>query len=222
MSGLSDGFGEQPSVDSTIKAHERWLYATAYDLSPGQNVHIEDLVQEGRISMWHAIQTHDESLSPLSPWLYRHALRRMRHVAWKDGAPTGHTRQAGRPEVRPSTSIEAEAAHHSSEEGGSAHDVVAMLFGLVDTIDEIEIAYHHGEIMGALQALTPKQRAYVYARFWCGIDAPAGSRNEGVKQAKEQNPLMRRDVLWTGNRTTTGAKQRLAESLAHLRVLVAS
>lgn len=172
---------------------------------------IEDVAQEGRVALWRALKDG-------VPYPVEVAKSRMKQVSWysRTTPPTGSLHEGKRYEPQ-TQSIEAESGRD-----GSSDDIVARLFGLVDHLEDVEIAYHQGEIAEAISTLTPKQRAYVYARFWCGMDTVAGSRNDGLRLAKEMNPQVndRSGVLWTGNKTTRGAKDRLVEALDHLRGLV--
>lgn len=198
-------------IDEFVADMNDWLRRRAL-LFCGSTSHLryDDAVQEGRIELW---RTYRETGS--TEQATARASVRMKAVALNVGVRmTGEAPRERYTAPQESDSLDRQV----SREFG--HLTLGDLIEAAEALDDVEWAYHHGEILAALDALTPKQRQYVYARFWCGIDMPAGSRNEGVKQAKEQNPILRRDVLWTGNKTTVGAKQRLAEALEHLRELV--
>lgn len=205
---ISDGYGDAPVVDDLLADAEGWLAARARALcsSAVARSRIDDVKQEGRIALWRHLRDTGDTEQAFAQAFYR-----MKAVAW------GQPRLTGMAPREAHTVAHDEASIDALVEYG-----VWDMFAGVEALTDVEIAYHRGEIMQAFRALTPKQQQYVYARFWCGIDMPAGSRNEGVKAAKDANPVLRRDVLWTGNKTTTGAKQRLADRLAHLRELVAS
>ncbi len=204
---ISDGFGEADHQweqwEPFVVSYSRWV---CLDLS-----RVEDVAQEGRVALWRAFKDGH-------PYPVEVAKSRMKQMSWypHKNPPTGSVHEGNRYEPTGSYSI------HAPEEGGQ--DALTLFLGMVDQLGAVEIAYHRGEIMAALQSLTPKQRAYVYARFWCGMDTVAGSRNEGLRLAKEMNPQVndRSGVLWSGNKTTTGARERLAEALSHLEGLVRS
>lgn len=189
---------------------ESWLRRRALSLC-GSTGHLrfDDAVQEGRIELWRTFQETGNTEQATA-----RAAMRMKAVALNVGV-----RMTGE---APRDRFTAPQDNDSLDRPVGEFATLGDLIEAADSLDDVEWAYHHGEILEAFNALTPKQQQYVYARFWCGIDMPAGSRNEGVKQAKEQNPILRRDVLWTGNKTTVGAKERLAEKLAHLRELVSA
>lgn len=73
-------------------------------------------------------------------------------------------------------------------------------------LDGIEVAYHAGEIVRALDVLTPAQRKYVIARFW------GGQTKAELRDLFGYDP----SSLW---RT---AKPRLQDRLSYLRELVRS
>lgn len=73
-------------------------------------------------------------------------------------------------------------------------------------LDGIEVAYHAGEIVRALDVLTPAQRRYVVARFWGGKNKAELTYLFGYDPAS----------LWRD------AKPRLQTRLAYLRELVRS
>lgn len=205
---ISDGYGDD--AERAVHQWERLLrsYARRVCADPSR---YEDVLQEGRVALWQAVRAqHDYPVEV--------AKSRMKQVSWypHKTPPVGSVHEGNRYEPQ-TTSVQA-----ATEQFEGAEDVVASLFGLVDTIGNIEIAYHHGEIARAVASLTPKQRAYVYARFWCGMDTVAGSRSESLRLAKEMNPQVndRSGVLWKGNKTTRGAQERLSEALEHLRGLV--
>lgn len=184
-----------------------WLRGVA--LSYAHDSRYEDVRQEGQITLWRAYRKHADQPSDLRiAYAMREARSRMKDVAWRDARQTGQPSRIGRPEVAVVFSMD-----DLLEDGWES------VLHAVDAPEGIEWAYHRGEILAALNALTPRQRRYVYARFWCGLDPSGGLHmNHGMREARTNNPDLRRDVLWTGNKTTVGAKQRLGEALAHLAV----
>jgi DNA-directed RNA polymerase specialized sigma24 family protein len=197
-------------IDEFVADMNDWLRRRALLFcGSGSHLRFDDAVQEGRIELWRTYRETGDSQQAMA-----RASVRMKAVAFNVGVRmTGEA-----PRERYTAPQEADSLDRPVGEFETLGDLIEA----AGALDDVEWAYHHGEILAAFNALTPKQRQYVYARFWCGIDMPVGSRTEGVKQAKEQNPILRRDVLWTGNKTTVGAKQRLAEALEHLRELVSA
>lgn len=187
-----------------------WLHARAFKYCRRtDHIRFEDVVQEGRIQLWTVYRESQDTEKAMS-----HASMRMKEVAYGVSVRmTGEAPRARYTAPQQHTSLDRKV----SEEGDIT---LGDLLAGKDYLEDVELSYHYGEIQKAFDALTPKQKKYVYARFWCGIDMPAGSRNDGIKQAKEQNPILTRDVLWTGNKTSQGAKKILAEKLAHLHDLI--
>lgn len=70
-------------------------------------------------------------------------------------------------------------------------------------IGDIETAYHDGEIMDAINRLTPKQRDYVFRRFWLGQYESEMKAHFGYTPTG----------LWHGK---SGARMKLQQQLAHL------
>lgn len=200
---IDESFGDT-GTDSTLKAYEKWLYKVANGYTGGDWDRANDLAQEGRIAMWRALQTWDPDRSALPFWLTNAATMRMKDLAFGHGQPTGHEEMRGR-RAAEETSLEQITA-------GRDEDTIDWL--KIDALSDVEIAYHHGEIERAMESLTPTQRQYVFLRFWGGIDPT--SRSPQVKGLMEQFPVLRKRWLWSGSSRQVGAKQRLAEALAHL------
>jgi hypothetical protein len=73
-----------------------------------------------------------------------------------------------------------------------------------DLLAAAEWAYHHGEIAAAMADLTPRQREYVYIRFWLNYQATDRALYFGYDPD---------GGLWNAS---NGAKARLRGRLAHL------
>lgn len=174
--------------------YDRWLHKVANRYLPWDHPRHDDVVQEGRIAMWRALQVHDPSKGSMASWLTTAAERRMKDVAWRDRPTFGHEPHRGAVDA-PTLSVEA--------------NTLEELVGAMEAITGIEWAYHHGEIMEALNALTPMQRRYIYARFWLNIE-PHSAVPATVTLRKEQWPELGKTHLWKASRA------RLHRALAHL------
>lgn len=137
---------------SVLEDYHRWLHATANRISDSHGDH-DDLVQEGRIAMWRALETYDESLGSLPSWLTRAALQRMRDVAWGHGQPFGHEAVRGQKAVEEGPSLDA-----------MTEDERELVMG------RVEQAYHDGELLAVLRTLSAPQQEYVFLRFWAGLN----------------------------------------------------
>lgn len=133
----------------------------------------EELSQEGWIALWKASRSFDGS-APLDWWLKRKAHGRMLDVIrnW-----------------RTSPNVPVEVEH-------------AVWERLLVELPEIEWAYHSGEILAALDRLTPREREYVVARFWGGLNYPELTAHFGYPP----------QGLWAT------ARRKLARELGHLAV----
>lgn len=174
---------------SVIDDYSKWLHAVANRLTDAANH--DNIVQEGRVAMWRALATYDESKGALPTWLTRAAEMRMKDVAWGKGQPFGHEAVRGARPVEEGPSLD-----------GLEEQVVEGLLGYV------EEAYHDGEIWAAVNSLTEKQREYVFLRFWGGLDPKSAS--PATRALVSQFPVLKERWHWQR------AKGALRERLGHL------
>lgn len=187
--------GRDAQLAAALPGYRRWLHHVANDMLPANSTDHDDLVQEGYVAMWRALDTHDPARGSLPSWLTGAARLRMREVAH------GHGQWTGRPETRGSRSVDSLSLDELLEADPEHPSLAVML-------DEVEMAYHSGEIADAIAALSPAQRRYVYARFWLGIDPT--SRAPAMRALVAEVPVLQRRWLWQS------AKAALRERLAHL------
>jgi RNA polymerase sigma factor (sigma-70 family) len=162
--------------DDILRDYLPWLRVVAGNLIGFENPDVQDLVQEGYIAMWKAIKSFTPDKGKLDWWLKFKAANRMKTLAIRRPLP-------------------------DDELQDWSLDIAAP-----DLLDQIDIAYHHGEIAAAIDRLTPQQKRYVIARFWLGL-----SGNE-----MQQLGVFTYDpsALWNSKRN--GARWKLQEDLAHL------
>lgn len=131
--------------DETIAALNVWLRMTARGIiGNSTDMDEDDLVQEGRVTLWKALDSYDPSKSPDQvAWAKFRARKAMIGLVTRP-------RWANRPD---------------------AHDPVTLYDKLVqrDFADDVLMAYHEGEVAQAIDRLTPTQQRYVRARFWGGL-----------------------------------------------------
>lgn len=159
-----------------LKEYRPWLLKVAAGMTSPDRV--DDLAQEGYIALWKAIKTWDGK-TPLDYWAKFKARGRMIEmvtVRWKTAK---------------------EAQYVPADDDWFAQ-------ALTVSLDGIELAYHEGEILQALNQLTPREREYVYLRFWRGLQKPQLVGHFGY----EPNGLWRT------------ARAKLQVSLAHLGPVV--
>ncbi len=175
--------------DELLRDYLPWLRVVAANLVGRDDPDVQDLVQEGYIAMWKALKTFVPGKGELDYWLKFKAVNRMRTLV---------IRSYDHPEREP-----VYLDQPRNEEGGT----IADLLEGPDLLDQIDIAYHHGEIAAAIDRLTPAQRRYVIARFWLGLTGNE-MRDLGVFNYDPS-------ALW--NRKGSGARWKLEQDLAHLR-----
>lgn len=207
---LNDGFGAS-SVEDFMAEWEGFIRSYAFRVCADPSRR-EDVAQEGRVALWKAkTEGHD--------WPVEVAKSRMKQIAWYPhrNPPVGSVHEGNRYEPQ-TLSVQAAASNTETDEG-----FVEAIFGMVDTLGDVEWAYHAGEIADALASLTEKQRAYVYARFWMGMEG----NTDAAQLAKAMNPQVndRRGDVWGGRKDrhgnrVPGAREKLAVRLEHLRELV--
>lgn len=102
--------------------------------------HVDELSQEGWIAVWRASRIRADE-----PWCMTAAKNRM---------------------------IDVLRERHQLTRGFDKTDLVGddltELCGAATELSGIELAYHRGEILAALDRLSPREREYVELRFWGG------------------------------------------------------
>lgn len=175
----------QPDTHERLVAvlpdYRRWLGAVARDICGPQNASYHgDLMQEGYIAMWRALQTYEPDKGPLPPYLTWAARMRMVDVARR-----GFIHWTGRDTMRGGhgqLKVTSVASLNEAQEAGiDVEDFLAAA-----AVDDVLWGYHEGEIQQALASLTPKQREYVLLRFWGGytgpeLDAYFGTSRSGAR-----------------------------------------
>jgi hypothetical protein len=159
---LSDGFGDSLSTEemtAEIESRERLLRLKAGDRLRGSSASSDvwdDVLQEGRIVQFEVLLKR-----PNAPPSYVSAAmsNRISEVVSR-GTWTGMSRTHGK-QLDPLRRRDRDSVN---DETLQLDEVVAT--GQV--LDEVLLAYHHGEILEALNALTFTQRAHVVRRFWGG------------------------------------------------------
>ena len=187
--------------------YRSWLLTQAERLL-GSHGHPDrdDLVQEGYIAMWRALDTYDEAKGALAGWLtYRARMRMLECIQQRQwtGKPA---HRDGRHKVEGPAFIDSlDRELHGDRDGGQTRVTVADIVAGVEYLEGTELAYHHGEIMAALEALTPAQRKYVEAKFW-----------HGMSESEIKAEVFGYDAgsLWRSQKN--GARLKLAEALGHL------
>lgn len=200
MADWNGGYGDDLDVAEVIAAEHDWLMRTSQYLVSVQDPDVEDVAQEGRIAMWKALTRYDPSKGPVDMWVKAHARWRMKTVranrSWTGRPSDARNTLGGKPAVVQSVTYLSDLLANDS-------GVEAML-AAADLVAAAEWAYHHGEIAQAMAELTPRQREYVYLRFWLCYQTAQ------LKDYFGYDP----SGLWTN--IHRGARMRLRDHLSHL------
>jgi DNA-directed RNA polymerase specialized sigma24 family protein len=138
--------GENVDETELLERFRSWLHKRArLLLSEHEGRHVDDLAAEGWIAIWREVRKTSR-VDP--PWLQAVAHNRMR--VWIRDTLAAKTRG-----VRNETYVE---------------DLAEVWEGAY-ALGEVELAYHRGQVLAALQKLTQRQREYVWLRFWGGWGA---------------------------------------------------
>jgi DNA-directed RNA polymerase specialized sigma24 family protein len=160
---LQDGFGDHLSAEEMtveIESRERLLRLKAGDRLRGSSASsdiYQDVLQEGRIVQFEVL-----SRRPDAPPAYVSAAmsNRITEVVSR-GTWTGMSRTHGK-QLDPLRRRDRDSI---SDETLRLDEVVSSS----QLLDEVALAYHHGEIAEAISALTFTQRVHVFSRFWMGM-----------------------------------------------------
>jgi len=193
MTDLSDGFGDDLSIEERIIANERLLKLKAAERNRIPEFW-DDVLQEGRIVQWQVMEKRPEAAPAyISASMSNRIQKVINRQTW-----TGYESRHGRP------TDPIRRKDRDSFDDPDFHTVASA----AETLDKVIFAYHHGEILQALNSLTERQREYVYLRFWQGLTNPEiAARFEMSRSAVERE--------WN-----TKTKPALLEQLEHLHELV--
>jgi RNA polymerase sigma factor (sigma-70 family) len=186
-------------MSTDLAEYKPWLYRQAQTLLSPSSPDLDDLVQEGYISMWKALETYKPESGALPSWLTSKARFRMLEVVQRRNWSGQPSRRDGRNAVAVPKTLSLDA------EMGDGITLADILPGN-DTMDSVLEAYHHGEIYDAISSLTPAQKQYVFARFWQGMTS-----GEMKAEVFGYDP----SALWNSPRN--GAKLKLAGKLREIR-----
>lgn len=149
---------EENDDRTLLESFRGWLMTVANRYPPVMPSRVEEIAQEGWIAIWRGAQVlkvRDRDTWPddVSQWLKRCAVNRMNTIAssWK----------RRRDDVYMTRLVDFNAAY---EDDAWASYLASV--ALTTDLGEVEWAYHHGEILQAVNRLPRSQKAYVQRRFW--------------------------------------------------------
>jgi RNA polymerase sigma factor (sigma-70 family) len=133
-----------------LERFRSWLYKTAYEMIGQRNRDLaEDLAQEGWIAIWEASKKETENIADIDAWLRTVARFRMRK------------------EIR---YLLAEKRDVRRTQYAEPSDNIWS--ALQADLGYVELAYHRGQILKAINELPPQQRKYIMLRYWGGYTKP--------------------------------------------------
>ena len=195
---------------TTLTDFNPWLHYVANRLLPPSHPDHDDVVQEGWIAMWKAYPTYDgrTDKGSLEGWLRMCARRRMLDIAYQRKPPFGHLPDRNHRHVRNPLSLD---EYLENNEDRFPPNLITD-----DTLHDVEVAYHQGEFLEALERLTETQRRYVVLRFWGGLFE---LHNQGSPEQREVTRELApefADVRFRRRERLT-PKEELAQFLDHMR-----
>ena len=155
--------------DDILTRFEPWLQKTARSILSPSSPDVDDLVQEGRLALWNALETYNPSRGALPSWLTYKARYRMLNVVqgkpWTGQPPRFHGKQ-GIQEPKHMRSLDTGPSDRSYDgsgtvlvEGGESRSarVSPPRDQRADT-EAADLAYHDDEMKAALSELTQRAR----------------------------------------------------------------
>lgn len=182
---INDGFGDLLGVDEAIQQYEGSLRRITGKYQRLDQPGYQDLLQEVRIAFW---RQYDVDPGDGGVALALHAAKRRASNLFNPERrehQTGYTGSTGSIPVTTTAILDAPV--------GDGHtSLLEVVFPGVDALAGVEMAYHHGEISRAVNALEPEHREYVVRRFWEGWTDSEIARHTGVSTSGINNRWSRR------------------------------
>jgi RNA polymerase sigma factor (sigma-70 family) len=179
--GINDGFGDALSTDEMtayLASNERLLRIKAADRTRGNvtsNDTWQDLLQEGRIVQWRVLTRRpDAPREYVSAAMSHRLVECVMRGTWT-GMPTAQGRPRDPLRRGDRDSVDDETLQ------------LDQVLQAAEVLDDVCVAYHHGEILQALNALTLTQREIAVLRYYGGwSDAEIAVRQGCSKQTVER------------------------------------
>lgn len=173
----------RPDPETVLANYEKWVVRKAADMTADRELQ-KDLAQVGRIAIWEACKSFNGMSGSLPSWVTFKARNAMRdHFStpkWgrvSDDVPADHT-----------DPLDAAWSRMVKDRSNHDNDWIA----------------HRREVVAAINTLSPRQREYVYLRFFCDYKAPELRKHFGYDP----------QGLWSSPKN--GAKNKLRPQLVHL------
>lgn len=191
-----------PDLDQILRDYHGWLYKTAISLVGSSSPYLDDLVQEGRIAMWRALETYNPKRGLLEKRLTFKARSRMVDIVDKNRSLTGQpSRRKGREGISEPDTI---SLDKERGEGVTLLDLIPSPDILVNLSTDDKNKKEQ-DVAQALDNLTDNQRKFILAKFWDNTNEWSMKEIFGYSPS----PKMRE-----------GAYKKLRKELAHLESTV--
>lgn len=198
---IDDGYGDLKPWEQTEEAlvgdWEGWIKRAAIRICEPSDFRFDDAVQEGRIEFWRAAAEFRDHPQRVRFSLNR-AKQRMWHVLHRGRPMTGNLHKGLRYEPNQPLRLDKPVGWDDTDR------TFGDLIEAPGSLDGIEMAYHHGQIAQAINALPEQHREYVVRRFWLGYTDSEIARQFGLSP----NGI--------NNRWTRTIRPALVERLDHL------
>lgn len=158
---ISDGYGDQTEIEHLLIEEEAFFvrnarHALVKKIGKGFPEGAEqDAIQEARIAAWQSWTKH-QSRAYMNIATRQRLMQHVYRDQWFGTTPSGRDMDPIR-----------RANRDSLDDPDCDLVLVAQ-----QVLDSVMLAYHEGEIVEAINALTPDQREYVVLRFWHGMTNP--------------------------------------------------
>lgn len=134
--------------EAVLERYRKWLYWYVSHTYPSRYSQWHDLMQEGWIAMWKALSKFDPAKGAEATYLTTAAKLRLSDVVRRE-TWTGAIMSRGHTREQPATPVD----HHE--------DWVESKLECTEAYHWVELAYHRGEILRALDALPVKEKHWV-------------------------------------------------------------
>lgn len=166
---INDGYGDGLTPTELLAMWEQRVQVIAHEHArPGAEK--EDLAQEARIALWKQAPKYpgDDMSGGLATVIIRHAIAPAAEYQRWTGTADGTKGKPRDPLRRTPDSLDAPLGN--ADEGAEVTTLAdSLLLETPDVIDGLEMAYHRGEILRAINELSDEHREYVYLKFWRGM-----------------------------------------------------
>lgn len=190
---INDGFGDLSTIEQVLLDEEDFIVRNARHAlvrKTGRNFAAgadDDAIQEARIAAWQSWTKH-QNRAYLNIAVRQRMIEHVYRDQWFGMTRSAHEKDPIRREDR-----------YSLDDPD-----IDIFLTAHESLEAVLMAYHEGEIVEAINALSPTQREFVVLRFWCGMSYPEIAEIQGKTPGGVSG-------IWTKS-----IRPALMERLAHL------